>query len=197
MTPVTKVNAPEAPSLKISKATAASSLSANTQANLNENNNSFKRMDCTPATAFSSSSKAVSTSLRTSPGPHVGSLSRPFHLPWVLTAEASVRSHPPHHPPDHVTSASGISVTSTTQQPSAMLRPPQHLPDQLTLTSAVPLTLTLEQQAGVTQVYRDGSPGYINSMLDIYRRGTPRGQAYISRARTSDSHAFITSMLDI
>ena len=48
VTPVTGVNAQEVLSLQNSKGTASnhSSLSANIQANLNEGNNSFKRMDC-------------------------------------------------------------------------------------------------------------------------------------------------------
>ena len=122
MTPVTRVNAPQVPSLQSTEATAAShsSLSVNTQANLNEGNNSFKRMDCTPATAISTSSKAVSTSLSTSPGPQVASFSRPFHQPQVLTAQASALSCRPQHPPDHVTLSSAVPVPLQSEQQASV-----------------------------------------------------------------------------
>ena len=169
VTHVTRVNAPEFPSLQISKATATSlsSLSAKTQANINEGNDSFKRMDCTPATAVSSTSQAVSTLLSTAPGPQVASLSHPCHLPWVLTVQASACSRPPCHLPDHMTSALGIPVTLTTQQPSAMLHPPWHPPDHVIFNSAVSMPLSSEQQATLTQGCIDASPAYINSMLDL------------------------------
>ena len=146
-TPVISANAPV---FRCSSVTPGQVTPANTQANLNENNNSFKSMDCIPTTAISSSSKAVSTSLSAAPGPQVMSLSCPFHLPKVLTAQGLVCSRPPRHSPDHMTTASEISVTSTTQQSSAMLHPPHCPPDHVTLTLAVPMTITSEQQASVT-----------------------------------------------
>ena len=117
VSPVTRGNAPEFSSLQTSQATAASfsSLSATTQANSNEDNNSFKRMDCTPPTATSSMPQDVSTSLSISPVPQVAFFRCPFLQPRVLMAQASARSRLPHHPPDHVISALGILVTSTTQ----------------------------------------------------------------------------------
>ena len=152
MTPVTRANAPESPSLQISQTTAASlsSLSANTQANINEGNNSFKRMDCTSPNAISSTSQAVSTSLSTAPWPSSSITLLPFSPPSGTYSPSFTHSCPPHHPPDHMTSTSGIPVPSTTQPSSAMLHPPWHLPHHVTLTLAVPVTLTLEQQASVT-----------------------------------------------
>ena len=155
---------------------------------------SFKRMDCTPPTA---SSKAVSISLNTGPGPQVASLSCPFLQPWVLTAQASAHSHLPRHPPDHVTSASEIPIISTLQQPLVMFHPPRHLHDHMTCTSAVPMTITLEQQAGVTQGGTDDSAAYSTSMLDIHRINTPHQQAPLTRGCKDDSPAYSNSMLDI
>ena len=132
-------------------------------------------MHCTPATAVSCSSKAISTSLSTAPCTQVASLSLSFHKPQVLTAQASAFHSLPHHPPDHVTSASGIPVTSTTQQPSAMLRPPRHPPDHVTLTSAVPVSLTPQKRVSSTRACTDDSPTYNTSMLDIYRMVTACG----------------------
>ena len=140
VTPATKVNAPEVPARQPTEAPAViqSSPSVNTQANLNECNNSFKGDDCSPAyppdTAISSSSKAVSTLLSTAPVLQVASLSCPFHQPQVLTAQASALSRPPRHLPDHMTVTSGIPVTSPTQQPSLMLCLPHHPPDHVTST---------------------------------------------------------------
>ena len=97
---VTRVNVPEVSSLQTTEASAAnlSSPSANTQAYLNERNNSFKiKMDCTPAyppASAISSSKAVRTSLSTNPVLQVAPLSCHFHQ---LTAQASAFSHLPRH----------------------------------------------------------------------------------------------------
>ena len=147
------------------------------------NNYSVKRMECTPATAISSSSKAVSTSLSTAPGLQVASLSCPFHTLWLLTAQASACSRPPHHPPDHVTGASGIPVTSTTQQPSAMLHPPWHPPHHVTITSAISVPLPSEKQATLTQGCKYDSTAYNSSMRDIYRMVTAFGHPNFRGAR--------------
>ena len=146
-------------------------------------------MHCTPPTASYPSSNAVSTSLSTAPGPQVASLSRPFLQPRVLTAQALAHSRPPHHPPDHVTSASGIPITSTSQQPSAMVHPPWRPPDHVTRTSAVPMTLTSEQQAGVTRGDTDDSAAYSTSMLDIHRMNSPHQQATLTQGCKDDSPA--------
>ena len=133
----TELNAPEAPSLKISKATAAShsSLFANTQVYLNEGNHIFKRIDCTPATAISSSSKSVRTSLSTAPWPS-SSVTFPPFSPTSGT-----------YSPSHMTSASGIPIISTIQPSSAMPHPPWHPPDHMTVTSALSVHLSSAQQA--------------------------------------------------
>ena len=70
------------------KATAASSLCANTQAKLNNNNFNLEWI-APQLTAISTSSKAVSTSLSIAPGPQVASRSHHFHQTWVLTAQAT------------------------------------------------------------------------------------------------------------
>ena len=82
--PVSQINATEAASL--------SSQSANTHPCSNKDNNSFKRLDCTPPTANSSTPLAVSTLLMPGPGSLLASISRCFQSPWVLTAKASARS---------------------------------------------------------------------------------------------------------
>ena len=175
VTPGTRVSTPEVPALQTPEAPAASlsSPSANNPAILNEYNNSFKRVDCTPACppaiAISSSSTAVSTLLSTTPVPQVTSLSHPFHHLWGITAHALAVSHPPHHPSDHVTATSVISGTEPTQQSSAMLKPPHHLLDHVTSTSAVHMPLPSEQQASITHTCAAHSSAYNTSMLDIYR----------------------------
>ena len=89
VSPVTRSNAPELASFQPSQATAASfsSLSANTQATNKKDNNSFKRMHFTQAMAIYSSSTSCKYLIKYHP-----SFSRPFHQPWVLTAQASALS---------------------------------------------------------------------------------------------------------
>ena len=133
VTPVTTVKTPEVPSLQITNTTAAShsSLSVNTQANLNEGNNSFKRIDCTPATVISYSSQAVSILLSIAPGPQVVSLSHPFHQPRVLTAQASALSHPPCHSPrsrdQHFRNSRNFTYTATLSDACPTQHPPDHV----------------------------------------------------------------------
>ena len=96
VSPVARGNTPKLSSVQTSQATAASfsSLSATTQANTNKDNNSFKRLDCTPPLAFPSTKQAVSTSLSTGTGSQVASIFPPFP-PTSDTYSPSLNMQPP------------------------------------------------------------------------------------------------------